>query len=63
MNNKGLAEERDAVDLVTDCMYSVDFLTTFTDVLFGDNKGRASAAELYNAWLKVRGDTSTYYSL
>ncbi|MFM9848162.1 MAG: HEPN family nuclease [Hyphomicrobiaceae bacterium] len=55
MPKKDLAQERDAVDMVTDCMYSLDYLRVATDVIFSDKRNNVTVGRFYDEWLKATG--------
>ncbi len=59
MVNSSSDQERDAVDLVTDCMFSLDFLRVITDVIFSEQRGQITVGNLYDASLAISGAVET----
>jgi hypothetical protein len=52
MTVKPIEQERDAVDLVTECMYSVSFLQAISDLIFSEHRNKVAVGEFYDQWLK-----------
>ena len=50
-----LDEEKDAVDLVTNCMFSLDFLKSISHVIFSEHRDKVSVGDFYDKWLRARG--------
>jgi hypothetical protein len=50
---KTLEDERDAVDLITDCMYSARFLHDIGEVIFSHGADKISVGNFYHFWLKI----------
>ena len=55
MVNVSYDEERDAVDLVTNCMFSLDFLKSITDVIFSEHRDKITVGDFYDEWLRASG--------
>ena len=55
MANKTVEHERDAVDLITDCMYSLGYLQSISDATFSDEKNQVTVGQFYAEWLKASG--------
>lgn len=55
MIKSGLNEEKDAVDLVTDGMFSLDFLKSITDVIFSEQRNNITVGDFYDEWLRGSG--------
>ena len=53
MCDNGLEIEKDAVDYITNCMLSVNFLQNISDVIFGSNRNEVSVGEFYDRWLQA----------
>ncbi|MGF1716697.1 hypothetical protein L4D08_17670 [Photobacterium chitinilyticum] len=47
--------EKDAVDLVTDSMFSVDFLKEISGLIFSEDADKVSVADFYSQWLERSG--------
>jgi HEPN pEK499 p136 len=52
MSKKSLEEERDAVDVITDCMYSLGFLADVSNAIFSNVADNISIKRFYEDWLK-----------
>jgi len=48
-------EEKDAVDFVTNCMFSLDFLKSLSDVVFSDHRDKVTVGQFYDEWLRASG--------
>ncbi len=57
MNNLSDDQERDAVDRITECMYSLDYLVDVSNYTFSDQKDRITLGKFYDAWFKKTGST------
>ena len=55
MVNVSSDQERDAVDLVTNCMFSLDFLKSISDVIFSEHRDKISVGDFYDKWLQASG--------
>ncbi len=44
-------QEKDAVDIVTDTMYSLDFLDEISKVIFSPSRNEVTVGEFYDQWL------------
>lgn len=51
----GLDEERDAFDLLTNGMFSLDFLKAITDVIFSEHRNKITVGDFYDEWLRGSG--------
>ena len=47
--------ERDAVDLITNCMYSVGFLHDIGDAIFSGNRDSLTVGKFYDGWFNATG--------
>jgi hypothetical protein len=47
--------ERDAVDLITNCMYSVGFLHDISDAIFSGNRDSLTVGKFYDGWFNATG--------
>jgi hypothetical protein len=45
-------DEKNAVDFVTDAMFSLDFLKSISDVIFSKESKGVTVVQFYEAWLK-----------
>ena len=50
-------QERDAVDLLTNCMYSLGFLQSITEVIFSEQRDKITVGDFYDQWLLASGAT------
>lgn len=48
-------QERDAVDFVTNSMYSLGFLKDISDVIFSPNRDKLTVGQFYDRWLQASG--------
>ena len=55
MAKRDAESEKDAVDCITHCMYSVGFLKDISDVIFSPNRDRITVGQFYDRWLQARG--------
>ncbi len=55
MSKKSLSEERDAVDRVTEAMYSLGFLQDITNFNFSADRDKLTVGQFYREWLKHSG--------
>jgi hypothetical protein len=56
VTNKTLDQERDAVDHITECMFSVDFLKSISDAIF-EHRSELTVGQFYDTWFKATGST------
>ena len=47
-------EEKDAVDNITNAMFSVDFLSEISDFIFSTNRNSLTVGKFYDKWVKER---------
>ncbi|KJF94105.1 HEPN family nuclease [Photobacterium angustum] len=47
--------EKDAIDLVTGSMFSVDFLKGISDLIFSEHADQVTVSEFYSEWLRNSG--------
>lgn len=52
MVNLSDAQEKDAVDFVTDCMYSISYLETISRSTFDDTQNHKTLKQFYAEWLQ-----------
>ena len=52
---KGIDEEKNTVDLVTDAMYSMSFLAEISNEIFRNPNATTTVKEFYSAWLRAVG--------
>ncbi len=52
MANISFDQERNAVDIITSAMCSLDFLQGITNVIFGQNPDSVTVEQFYKQWLK-----------
>jgi len=52
MATLNLKEEQDAIDYITNCTFSVDFLQAFSEEVFNYNSNQVSILDFYLNWLK-----------
>jgi len=57
MKKLNLDKEKDAIDFVTDCMFSLDFLKEISNVIFSKNRDMVTVGHFYDQWLKTSGAT------
>ncbi len=50
-----LEREKNAVDIVTNSMFSLDFLEGITDVIFSEQRDSMTVGHFYDEWLKASG--------
>lgn len=50
-------QEKDAVDLITDCMYAIDYLENATNNTFSEQGDKITLLQFYNAWFKKTEST------
>jgi len=55
MSDDELEIEADAIDLLTDSMFSLDFLKKISDEIFSENRDKISVGQFYDEWLKSTG--------
>lgn len=60
-----LEQEKDAVDIVTNSMFSLSFLSEITKIIFGPDKYNVSVGEFYDKWIEATkaSETKIPYSL
>ena len=47
--------EKDAIDAVTNTMFSLDFLNEITKVIFSPNGNKVSVGQFYDMWVQSSG--------
>lgn len=52
-----LEQEKDAVDFITNCMFSLSFLESISDIIFSSNKNSLTVGQFYDNFLKKSGAT------
>ncbi len=55
MTKLDLEKAKDAVDLVTASMFSLDFLEVITDVIFSPKRHEVTVGRFYDQWLQASG--------
>lgn len=55
MTNLEFEQEKNAVDMITDSMCSLDFLQGITNVIFSPNRDSMTVGQFYDEWLKASG--------
>ncbi|ELI5734173.1 hypothetical protein RRK63_002869 [Vibrio fluvialis] len=55
MSSIDFDDEKDAVDLVTDSMFSVDFLMEISNLIFSEYGNKVTVSEFYSQWLQRSG--------
>ena len=56
MSKLNIEQEKDAVDFVTDSMFSLEFLKDISDVIFSPNRDNLTVGQFYDQWLQMSGD-------
>jgi hypothetical protein len=57
MNKLSDDQERNAVDLITDCMYAIDYLIDISNYTFSDKKDTITLGQFYQAWFRKTRST------
>lgn len=57
MNKLSSQQEMDGVDYITDCMYTIDFLSNISLNLFVNQRKDITLKEFYDFWFKKTGST------
>jgi len=55
MINLTLKEEKDAVDYITNCMFSVSFLESISNFIFSPKRDALTVGQFYDQWLRKIG--------
>ncbi len=55
MADPEIEKEKNAIDMITDSMCSLDFLQGITNVIFSPNRDSMTVGQFYDEWLKASG--------
>lgn len=53
MPKLSLDQEKDAVDFLAECMFSIDFLQSISNAIFSAQKNTITVFQFYDRWFEI----------